>query len=303
MKKILYLILTIIILLFFSSCEVKNSNNFKQEKKINVCTSFYCMYDFANKIGKDKINIKNLVPSGIEPHDYEPSPSDIATLEKADILIYNGAGMEGWIDKVLSSLNNKKLIVVETSRGLKLLKNKDEDIDLKYDPHVWLNPQNAKKQMEIIKEAFILKDPENKAYYEKNYEEYAKKIDELDKEYKDAVSNFKSKDIIVSHSAFGYLCDAYGLNQIAIEGLLADTEPTPSKMAQIVRLAKEKNVKYIFFEELISPKVAQTIAKEVNAKTAVLNPLEGLSDEDIKSNKDYFSIMRENLKVLKEALK
>nr|WP_243120286.1 metal ABC transporter substrate-binding protein [Caloramator sp. E03] len=289
-------------MLFCSSCNVKNSDKKEISNKLNVYTSFYAMYDFTSKIGGDKINIKNLVPSGIEPHDYEPSPSDIASLEKADILIYNGAGMEGWIDKVLDSLNNKNLVIVETSKGLKLIENTDIDEDLKYDPHVWLNPQNAKKQMEIIKDALVSKDPQNKEYYEKNYAENAKKIDKLDKEYKDAVSKFKTKDIVVSHCAFGYLCDAYNLNQIAIEGLLADSEPTPSKMAQIVKFAKENNVKYIFFEELISPKVAQTIAREVNAKTAVLNPFEGLKDEDIKAGKDYFSVMRENLKVLKEAL-
>lgn len=302
MKKNLYLILTTIVILFFSSCGVKDSNKIENSNKLNVYTSFYAMYDFTSKIGGDKINIKNLVPSGIEPHDYEPSPSDIANLEKADILIYNGAGMEGWIDKVLDSLNNKNLVIVETSKGLKLIENTNTDEDLKYDPHVWLNPQNAKKQMEIIKDALVSKDPQNKEYYEKNYVENAKKIDELDKEYKDAVSKFKTKDIVVSHSAFGYLCDAYNLNQIAIEGLLADAEPTPSKMAQIVKFAKENNIKYIFFEDLISPKVAQAIAREINAKTAVLNPFEGLKDEDIKAGKEYFSVMRENLKILKEAL-
>jgi zinc transport system substrate-binding protein len=127
-------------------------------------------------------------------------------------------------------------------------------------------------------------------------------LDELDQEYKDAVATFTKKEIIVSHQAFGYLCDAYGLKQTPIEGLTADAEPSPAKMAEIVKFAKEHDVKYIFFEELVSPKVAETIAQEVGAQTEVLNPLEGLEDDDIKAGKEYISVMKENLEVLKKAL-
>ncbi|SKA81499.1 zinc transport system substrate-binding protein [Caloramator quimbayensis] len=302
MKRKVLLILIIIILISACACSRRSSTYTDETKKIAVCTSFYAMYDFSKKIGGDKINLINLVPSGIEPHDWEPSPKDIANLEKADVLIYNGAGMEGWIDKVINSLSNKKIIVVETSKKINLLQNEDSDEDLKYDPHVWLNPLNAKIQMEAIKDAFIKADPSNKDYYEKNFLENSAKLDELDKEYKNAVLSFKSKDIVVSHKAFGYLCSTYGLNQVAIEGMSADVEPTPSKMAEIVKFAKDNKVKYIFFEELISPKVAQVIANESGAETAVLNPFEGLNEEDIKKGKDYFSVMKENLEILKTAL-
>lgn len=302
MKRNTIIILTIIVLTLTSACSRKSSTYTDESKKITVCTSFYAMYDFSKKIGGDKINLISLVPSGIEPHDWEPSPKDIANLEKADVLIYNGAGMEGWIDKVINSLSNKKLLTIETSAKINLLQNEDNDEDLKYDPHVWLNPLNVKIQMEEIKNAFIKADPVNKDYYEKNFLENSKKLDNLDKEYKNAVLSFKSKDIVVSHKAFGYLCRAYGLNQVAIEGLSGDVEPTPSKMAEIVKFAKNNNVKYIFFEELLTPKVAQVIANEAGAKTAVLNPFEGLKEEDIKNGKDYFSVMRENLDALKQAL-
>ncbi|MCX7884993.1 MAG: metal ABC transporter substrate-binding protein [Caloramator sp.] len=302
MKRKIFIVLTIMIILLTSSCSRKSSTYTDESKKITVCTSFYAMYDFSKKIGGDKINLINLVPSGIEPHDWEPSPKDIANLEKADVLIYNGAGMEDWIDKVINSLNNKKLITIETSAKISLLQNEDNDENLKYDPHVWLNPLNAKIQMEAIKNAFIKADPVNKNYYEKNFMENSKKLDELDKEYKNAALTFKSKNIVVSHKAFGYLCSAYGLNQVAIDGLSGDVEPTPSKMAEIVKFAKDNKVRYIFFEELLSPKVAQVIANEAGAKTAVLNPFEGLSEKDIKNGKDYFSVMKENLNALKEAL-
>ncbi len=288
----------------FSGCTAKQgtAQSTGGGKKISVYTSFYAMYDFTQKIGGDKINLTNLVPAGTEPHDWEPTPSDIAKLENADVLVYNGAGMEMWLDKILKTLKTKKLAAVETSKDLKLLDNTDEDEDLKYDPHVWLNPLNAKMQMETIKNALVTADPSNKDYYEKNYTDNAKKLDELDKEFKDAASKFTKRDIVVAHQAFGYICDAYELKQVAIEGLNADSEPSPGKMAEITEFAKENNVKYIFFEELISPKVAETIAKEVGAKTEVLNPLEGLEEDDINAGKEYFSVMRENLEALKKAL-
>lgn len=307
MKKIITKILCLVVVLslvIFSGCTAKTSvdKNSDDGKKISVYTSFYAMYDFTKKIGGDKINLTNLVPAGTEPHDWEPTPSDIADLEKANVLIYNGAGMEAWLDKILNTIKNKKLITVETSKDLKLLENADKDEELKYDPHVWLNPMLAKKQMEAIKNALVTADPSNKEYYEKNYADNAKKLDEFNKEFMDAVVKFKKKDIVVAHQAFGYICDAYSLKQVAIEGLTADAEPSPAKMAEIVKFAKENDVKYIFFEELVSPKVAEAIAKEVGAKTEVLNPLEGLEEKDIEAGKDYFSVMRENLEALKKAL-
>jgi zinc transport system substrate-binding protein len=303
MLRVLSLILVFSMLVLTGCSNTKvDTEDSSSEKKISVYTSFYAMYDFTKKIGGDKINLTNLVPAGTEPHDWEPTPGDMAKIEKADVLIYNGAGMESWIDKVLNSIKNNKLITVETAKGLKLLDNPDKDEDLKYDPHVWLNPMLAKQQMEAIKNALANADPSNKDYYEKNYTENAKKLDDLDKEYKDTVAKFTKKDIVVAHQAFSYICDAYGLKQVAIEGLTADSEPSPAKMAEIVTFAKENDVKYIFFEELVSPKVAEAIAKEVGAKTAVLNPLEGLEENDIKAGKEYFSVMRNNLEALKKAL-
>lgn len=272
------------------------------EHKLTVYTSVYPMYDFTQKIAGDKIILKNLVPAGTEPHEWEPTPSDIADLEKADVLIYNGAGMEPWLDKVLNSINPEKLKTVEASKEVKLLNNTDEAKSKGTDPHVWLDPMSAKKEMSAIKDALVSIDPANKDYYEKNYEDNAAQLDQLDQEYKSAVAQFSKKDIVVAHQAFSYLCNAYGLNQVAIEGISADSEPSPARMAEIVEFAREKQLKYIFFEELVSPKVAQTIAQETGAATAVLNPFEGSMDSGQQAGKDYFSVMRDNLKVLKQAL-
>lgn len=288
----------------------------KQEEsgnqKLKVMASFYPMYDFASKIGGDKVDVVNMVPAGTEPHDWEPAATDIKELEEADVFVYNGAGMEHWTADVLESLDNKDLKTVEASKGLELMEGKaheheegeaqEEAEDTNYDPHVWLAPLNAKVEMENIKNALAEADPENEKYYEDNFKKYAEKFDQLDADYKEGLNSVKSKDVIAAHEAFGYLCKAYGLNQIGIEGLSPDSEPDPARMDEIIQFAKEHQVKTIFFEELVSPKVAETIAAEIGAKTEVLNPLEGLSDEDLKAGEDYFSVMEANLKVLEQAL-
>lgn len=289
-------------------------------QKLKVMASFYPMYDFAVKIGGDKAEVTNMVPAGTEPHDWEPATADIKNLEEAAFFVYSGGGMEHWVDDVLASLETKKLVSVEASAGVTLRpghihdeeehKGAEEHTEEEdhghdhgqFDPHVWLSPVNAKKEMENIKNAYVKADPENKDYYEKNYQTYTAEFDKLDQEYKDTLSALPNKSIVVSHEAFGYLCDAYGLTQMGIEGLSPDSEPEPARMAEIIDFVKANHVKVIFFEELVSPKVAETIAAETGAQTQVLNPLEGLSDEELKNGADYFSVMEDNLKQLKAAL-
>lgn len=289
-------------------------------QKLKVMASFYPMYDFAVKIGGDKAEVTNMVPAGTEPHDWEPAAADIKNLEEAALFVYSGGGMEHWVEDVLASLETKKLVSVEASAGVTLRSGHIHDEEEhkgaeehteeeehghdhgQFDPHVWLSPVNAKKEMENIKNAYVKADPDNKDYYEKNYQTYTAEFDKLDQEYKDTLSALPNKSIIVSHEAFGYLCDAYGLTQMGIEGLSPDSEPDPARMAEIIDFVKANHVKVIFFEELVSPKVAETIAAETGAQTQVLNPLEGLSDEELKNGADYFSVMEDNLKQLKAAL-
>ncbi|WP_334137561.1 metal ABC transporter substrate-binding protein [Muricomes intestini] len=325
MKKSVYVLLTVLSVSFvLAACGTqKETTTEKKEttteekqvrsdsKRLKVMASFYPIYDFAQKVGGDKVEVINMVPAGTEPHDWEPAATDIKQLEEADVFVYNGAGMEHWTEDVLDSLDNKGLTVVEASEGLELMEGEAHDEEeeaeheekgTSYDPHVWLSPMNAKIEMENIKNALADADPENENYYTKNYEKYAAECDKLDTFYKEGLADTKSKDVIAAHEAFGYLCKAYGLNQVGIEGLSPDSEPDPARMDEIIQFAKEHKVKTIFFEELVSPKVAETIADEIGAKTEVLNPLEGLSDEEMESGEDYFSVMETNLKVLKKAL-
>jgi zinc transport system substrate-binding protein len=286
------------------SCGSKTipGNPAKEMEKISVYTSFYAMYDLTQKIGGDRIRLVNLVPAGTEPHEWEPSTGDIVHLEKADVLVYNGASMEGWVSRVIATLKNKRLIAVEASRDIKLHDNPEKAENLKYDPHVWLYPMNAIQEMKVIMNALSNADPANADYFRSNYHYYSGKFSELDREYRETLATVKNRSIIVSHQAFGYLCEAYGLNQIAIEGLSADSEPSTKKMAEIVQFARKRGVKYIFFEDLVSPKVAEAVAREIGAQTETLNPLEGLTEKELSEGKEYLSVMKCNLAALKKAL-
>lgn len=304
-----------------SGCSAQNKPPQKESSDANknlvtIYTSIYPLYDFAKKIGQDKVNLHIIVPPGSEPHDWEPSAKLMGQMEKADLLIYNGLGMESWAEKVIGSISNPNLTIINTSENIEPLtsdkdghdhedelKLEDEDEhDHVYDPHVWLDPINAITQAESIKNALVKVDSANKAFYESNFEELKNSLLELDEEYRSELSKLPRKEIVVSHAAFGYMAHRYGLKQLSISGLSPQAEPTPSQMAEISDFIKEHNIQYIFFETLASPKLAEVIAKETGAKTSVLNDISSLSQKDIDEGKDYISVMKENLNALTKAL-
>ena len=295
-----------------TGCGTQPADTAAGDGRLRVLTSFYPMYDFACKIGGDCIDVTNMVPSGTEPHDWEPSTNDLKNLEKADVFIYNGADMEPWADDLLVSRSDT-LRVVEASENVELRTtdgehehaHEHEDADHHhgdFDPHVWLDPENAKIEMEAIRDALCAADPENSTVFQSNYEKYAAELDALDAEFREKLASLPNRTIVVAHEAFGYLCDAYGLTQVGIEGLSPDSEPDPGRMAEVIDFVREHSISTIFFEELVSPKVAEAIASETGAQAKMLSPLEGLSDEQAAAGADYFSVMHDNLAALMEAL-
>ena len=295
-----------------TGCGTQPADTAAGDGRLRVLTSFYPMYDFACKIGGDCIDVTNMVPSGTEPHDWEPSTNDLKNLEKADVFIYNGADMEPWADDLLVSRSDT-LRVVEASENVELRTTDGEHEHAHehegadhhhgdFDPHVWLDPENAKIEMEAIKDALCAADPENSTVFQSNYEKYAAELDALDAEFREKLAPLPNRTIVVAHEAFGYLCDAYGLTQVGIEGLSPDSEPDPGRMAEVIDFVREHSISTIFFEELVSPKVAEAIASETGAQAKLLSPLEGLSDEQAAAGADYFSVMHDNLAALMEAL-
>ena len=296
-----------------TGCGTQPADTAADDGRLRVLTSFYPMYDFACKIGGDCIDVTNMVPSGTEPHDWEPSTNDLKNLEKADVFIYNGADMEPWADDLLVSRSDK-LRVVEASENVELRTTDGEHEHAHehegadhhhgdFDPHVWLDPENAKIEMEAIRDALCAADPENSTVFQSNYEKYATELDALDAEFREKLAPLPNRTIVVAHEAFGYLCDAYGLTQVGIEGLSPDSEPDPGRMAEVIDFVRDHSISTIFFEELVSPKVAEAIASETGAQAKMLSPLEGLSDEQAAAGADYFSVMHDNLAALMEALK
>ena len=269
--------------------------------KLRVATSFYPLYFFATEIGGDKVQVTNITPAGAEPHDYEPTGQDMARIESSSVVILNGGELETWGETIKENLEPKETIIVTASEGL-ATEQAEEGGKTIIDPHMWLSPPLVKQMVDKIAEALITSDIANAAYYASNANALKVKLDELDNTYKAGLATCESKDIITSHAAFTYLASAYGLRQISITGISPDAEPSSQELGKVAAFAKENKIKYIFFESLVSPKLSETIAAEIGAKTLVLNPIEGLSSEEIAKGNDYFTEMRNNLTNLQIAL-
>jgi zinc transport system substrate-binding protein len=270
-------------------------------KKIQVTASFYPLAEFARQVGGDKVSVTNITPAGAEPHDFEPSPKDIVKLHQSKVFIFSGSGFEPWSARVLPTLTG--VVAVDAHTGIPLLQPvPGQPENFKVDPHYYLDPVNDEGIVQTIAKKLVEVDPANKEYYESNAAAYIKKLVAVDNAYRDGLRNTKRKDFVTSHAAFAYLAKRYGLVQIAIAGLSVDEEPSPARLAEITTIAKQNHIKYIFFEALVSPRLSETIASEVGAKTLVLDPLEGLTPAEQKAGKDYIKLMLDDLTNLRLAL-
>lgn len=268
---------------------------------IQTVASFYPLYFFAQQIGGGNVTVDNITTAGVEPHEYEPTARNIATIESSRLLILNGGGLEAWSDNISRNIDLKRTSIIVAGDGL-INQMSEENGKTAVDPHIWLSPILAQKIADNISEALIRIDSLNKDYYEFNAAALKNKLRDLDAAYRQGLSDCGEKNIITSHNAFGYVAKEYGFNQVPIAGLSPDAEPSPKELANIAKFAKDNNVEYIFFESLAIPKLADTLASEVGAKTLVLNPIEGLTEDEIYQGKDYFSVMRDNLANLQTAL-
>jgi zinc transport system substrate-binding protein len=300
------------------------------DEAISVVTSFYPLYFLASEIGGKHVAAFNLIPAGVEPHDWTPKSRDITTASKAQLFLYHGAGLEGWVDGFLSGLDkNSGVITKEMSEGITLIagsgeehaeeeghdhdhEHEDEAANHEHeeeghdhgdmDPHTWVSPKSALKLAENVKNSLVEIDAANQADYEQNYEQLKQKLETIDQAYTEQLAQVPNKNIVVSHQAFGYLARDYGLKQVAIMGLSPDAEPRAQDLLKIAKFVKENNVKYIFFEELVSDQLANTLAGEADVDTMVLNPLEGLTPDQEKAGDTYLTLMERNLQNLVQAL-
>ena len=268
-----------------------NSRGSDNTSKLRVAASYYPLYEFARQVGKDKIAATDMTPAGAEPHDYEPSARALADARKASVFVYNGGHMEPWTGGFLQGY---KHVAVKASAGITLLEGQD--------PHFWLDPLLAKQIVDNIQAGLSKADPANRAYYAHNAEEYKKQLDMLDAAFHDGLGRCRLRTVISSHQAFSYLGRRYNLRVVPIAGLDPEAEPSAGKLAELSAIVKKEHIGYIFFESLVSPKLATTIAGETGAKTIVFDPIEGLTSENQKQGKDYLSLQRDNLRNLRLAL-
>ena len=300
---------------FASGCSKKAESNVDNDK-LTVYTTVFPVYDFVRNIGQDKVNLNYIIPPGVEPHDYEITPKVLKDIQNADLLIKNGLGIDNFVDKIESESDLKIVTASEGITPLTYSEEEEHDHDHdheeeisdehnhgEYDPHVWLDIDLAIKECTNIKDALIESDEENKEYYEENYNSYIKELENLNTKYNKELKNITKNDIIVSHDAYGYLCEKYDINQISITGISANQEPSLSKISEISNYVKDNNIKYILFDGLVNPKVSQTIANEANIDTAILYSIDGLTKKDFDNNASYVSLMEKNLETLKLVLK
>lgn len=310
LKKGSLLIASLAILFIMVGCG--NQEATKDSTKLQIVTSFYPMYDFTQNVAGDNAEVSVLMKAGTEPHDYEPSAKDIAKIADSDVFVYNSKEMETWVSSVLTNIDTKKTVVVDASQGIDLLEGNHSDDETEaeheghshaHDPHIWLDPVLAQKQVDTIKEGIIKADTKNKETYEKNALAYKEKLAALNEKFEMGLKNAENRTFVTQHAAFAYLANHYDLEQVAIAGLSPDQEPSPAKLAELNDFIKENNIKIIYFAETASPKIAKTVANETGAKLEVLSPIEGITQEEQEKGVDYIKVMEKNLEALEKAIK
>jgi zinc transport system substrate-binding protein len=265
--------------------------------RLAVVASFYPMYEFSRHVGGTRVTVRNLVPAGAEPHDFEPTPRDVIAMTEARAVVYNGVGLEPWVQRLLPTLP-ARVVRINASAGLPLATATSGEDRGRQDPHVWLDPVLAQRQIDNILAGLVGIDLGGRAIYQANADAYKAKLQALHAQTRRTLGACRKKVFVAAHDAFGYFAARYGLTQVAVSGLEPEAEPSAAKIREILRVVRQHNLRVIYYETLASPRVAATIARETGARTLVLNPIEGLTDEELQEGKDYISVMQENVRNL-----
>ena len=266
--------------------------------RLRVVASFYPLAEAARRVAAEQAEIDNLTPAGTEPHDLELTPRQVDQIEDADLVIYLGGGFQPALEAVAARRDGATLDLLA---ALPLEKGAEQE-GAGLDPHFWLDPALMEKAVERVASAFGAARPEGRESFERNAAAYRAELRALDERFKTTLSTCQRKELVTSHAAFHYLAKRYGLSQEPIAGLSPETEPDPRRLASLIDLVRRRNATTVFYETLVSPEVAETLARDTGTKTAVLNPLEGLTREQSERGASYVSVMDENLAALEEAL-
>ena len=288
----------IVIGIFIGGCSKKESN---QEQV--VATSTFSLYDITKHIAKDSIKVIHILPFGVDPHSFEPTPKLMANLEKSRLIIYSGAGLEPWIDNFVFK---NKAIDMSKFVHLKKLDNHShhhKHQHLVYDPHYWLDIDNMKIAVNVITDELIKIKPQKKDFYLQNKREYLAQLTRLEDEFNTKLKSCKKNEIIVNHNAFSYLASKYNFFVKSLTGLSPEAQPSAKDIQSILTDIKKEGIDVVFFEHFVSDRTMKSIAKDSGVRLDVLQPLGNITADEAKKNMSYIDIMRDNLTKISKALK
>ncbi len=295
----------VIFLAFGSGCS-KEKAPVSGPKRLRAVVTIFPLYDFCRQIGGDRIEVSLLLPPGVEPHAFEPKPEDIVRINRAELFIYANRYMEPWAADIVKGAGNRRMLPVEAGTGVTYLHATGSDGHGHgggVDPHIWLSPTNAEVMVDNICTGLVRQDPASRAYYEKNAAAYKEKLAVLDRQFREGLANCRQRVFLHGgHFAFGYLAERYGLTYASAFTVSANAEPTPENLAQMIDLMKRDKLRYVFYEELFSPKMAETIARETGATLLKLNSIDSLTREEMAGGATYLSLMEQNLRNLRTGL-
>ncbi|WP_338788867.1 metal ABC transporter solute-binding protein, Zn/Mn family [Metabacillus sp. FJAT-53654] len=286
--------------------------------KLKIYTTIYPLEDFTKKIGGDLVEVEGILPPGADAHTYEPTSKLMVDIAKSDGFIYSGVGIESFTEQIEESLAQENVAFINAGEGIDLLAHTEEEATHEHeeeehaheeehvhgdnDPHVWIDPILSITLAENIKNALVELHPEGKETFEENFQQLKSQLEDLDKSFTDVVNQSDKKEILVSHAAYGYWEKRYGIKQISVLGLSPTEEPSQKELQSIIETATEHDINYVIFESNVSSNVTDIVQAQIGAEALTLSNLETVTDEDIKNNEDYFSIMKKNLETLKKAL-
>lgn len=282
-------------------------------KKIQVVTSIFPLYDFSRQIGGELAEVKLLLPPGMEAHSFEPTPRDMVEIDKANLFVYMGREMEPWAESVVKGITNNRLVLINFSdeiAGETIHHEEEEEEENDHahpeglDPHIWMNPRVAQDMVRKILEGFLKVDPANRDYYTETAELYIKQLDSLDRRIERDLQKVATRTILYGgHFAFGHFAHRYNLEHLSpYAGFSPNAEPTAQRLHQLINRMKELNLKVVYHEELIEPRVARIIAQETGANLMLLHGLHNVTKEELSRGVTYISLMEENLEKLKLGL-
>jgi zinc transport system substrate-binding protein len=299
-KKNILSTVSILCMLFLLSASAFAGGQKDTSGKLSVAASFDAMAEFTKAVGGNKVTVVTLTPAGIEPHEFEPKARDMAAVSKAAVFVYNGLGMEAWAEKAVAAANNPKLIAVNASEGAAAISNTDPR-EIKehgqFDPHLWLSLSGAVQEVNNIAATLEKADPANAQYYAENAKSYIKTLNDLKTEYAGKFAASKRKSFVTGHAAFAYFCRDFGLEQNSVEDVFAEGEPSAKQLAGLVDYCRQKDVRTIFVEDMVSPAVSKTLANEIGATVKTIATVEGPED-----GKTYLERQKENLEKIYAAL-